>query len=106
MNSIYNLIKTSADNHIKGYIQKDLFTIVPITNSVKPNNVKYAVKYQNVNFSIEIEYINNQMEISFLSTELISSKTALFDISRFVQFVESISTQNLIRQIQFVLSHG
>ncbi|TPG42025.1 hypothetical protein [Flavobacterium pectinovorum] len=104
MNIVYNLIKSTVDNYIRGYFRKDLFTIVPLTNSVKPHSVKYAVTYQNVNFSIEIEYINNQIEVSFISTELISSKTALFEINNFVQFVELIPQGNLLKQIQYVLN--
>jgi plasmid replication initiation protein len=101
MNTIYNHLKNAVDNHINGYSKKGLFVIKTLSNSEKPYRVVYHIGFEASMFLIDIEYTNKQIEISFAS-ELIPTKTSLFEINDFVKYMESMSHEDLKRKFEFL----
>ena len=100
MSSIYKILKNSIDNRFNEYDK--YFEMSLIINSDKPFSVKYLSTYQGVEFSIEIEYIDNQIQFSSFVNVAYSSST-VFEISSFLQFVESMQLEDLHRKLDFYL---
>ncbi|TDE51099.1 hypothetical protein [Flavobacterium sp. GT3P67] len=102
MSTIYNHLKNAVDNHINGYSKKGLFVIKTLTNSEKLYRVIYHIGFEAAMFLIDVEYVDKQIEISFAS-ELIQTKTSLFEINDFVKYMESIPQEDLKRKFEFLL---
>ena len=93
--------KNAFENRINEYKKINLFTIKRLFNSAKPYRFIWNINYEDIIFLIEVEYINNQTEFSF-SCQLISSTIALFEMSDFVKFIESMPQDDLKRQFEFL----
>lgn len=94
MTEIQNVLKRIFDDLINQYDNKNLFTIIIISNSLKPNCTGYTITHESASMIVRIEYFDNKIVFEF-SSMTFNTREELSKMNNLVEYIESIPQEKL-----------